>query len=134
MAAGSESMAPEADTAEGYREHVAPLEESAAEAEAIDATSVENEAPATPQPEELPASFAPEAIDLTHLEASAAAEPIPQGGDEPSLEVAGTTEMVETGDSPAVTAGGEAGDIESSGNGGNITEINGTMPAAAKRK
>ena len=39
MAAGSESMAPEADTAEGYREHVAPLEESAAEAEAIDATS-----------------------------------------------------------------------------------------------
>jgi ribonuclease E len=123
MAAGSESMAPEADTAEGYREHVAPLEESAAEAEAIDATSVENEAPATPQPEELPASFAPEAIDLTHLESSAAAEPIPQGGDEPSLEVAGTTEMVETGDSPAVTAGGEAGDMESSGNGGNITEI-----------
>src|SRR4051812_11956195 len=36
MAAGSESMAPEADAAEGYREHVAPFEESAAQAEAID--------------------------------------------------------------------------------------------------
>ena len=124
MAAGSELMAPEADTAEGYREHVAPLEESAAEAEAIDATSVrERSAGNAAAGQSFPPSFAPEAIDLTHLESSAAAEPIPQGGDEPSLEVAGTTEMVETGDSPAVAAGGEAGDVESSGNGGNITEI-----------
>src|SRR4051794_6114991 len=123
MAAASESMAPEADTAEGYREHVAPFEEAAAEAEATDTTFTEHEAPAAPQPDELPATFVAEAMDLTHLETSAAAEPIPQGSDEPSLEAANTTEMVEAGDSPAVAGNGEAGDVESSGNGGNITEI-----------
>ena len=57
MAAGSESMAPEADTAEEYREHVAPLEESASAAEAADAPIPASEQPATPQPEELPATF-----------------------------------------------------------------------------
>jgi ribonuclease E len=123
MSAVSESMAPEADTAEEYREHVAPLEESASEAATADAQAPEIPAPATAEPEEFPTTFTSEAIDLTQLESSTAAEPIPQGSDEPSLDASSSAETGEIGESIVGTAGESPAEMEPSGNGGNITEI-----------
>ena len=126
MAAGSESMAPEAGSSEEYREHVAPLEEYAPATESTEATTPESEAPATPQSEELSAAIAPEAIELTQLESSAAAEPVPQTSDEPGFDAPDSTDMGQAVDSPSVSSGDSSGDPDMGqpGDGGNITEIN----------
>jgi ribonuclease E len=115
----SESGATEASVAEESREHVAPLEENAPAA-----ASTEPAVPAGEQPiaaaasEEPPAELSQQPIELAQLESSAAAEPVPQSGDEPSVQ------LTESGEG-AETTEGSSSDDSRLGAGGNVIEING---------
>ena len=110
MAAGSEAMAPQADSTEAPAPDEAPAVETAGEpiaaehAEDAPPTAVANEAP----------------IELAELEASSAAEPVPGAGGEPGADA---SLVAAAPDLAAPAERSEAG--ESVETGSNVTEVNG---------
>jgi ribonuclease E len=123
MAAGSELMAPQGGSAEENREQVAPFEETTADARAADEVAPDDVVPAPTANEISEPSVAGTSIELAQLELSAAAEPIPQSGEETHFDSSQPGETSEAGESEAASAFDHGHTNEG---GGNVTEVSGT--------
>ncbi len=127
MVAASETMAPEAGAdEETAHEPVAPLEENPPDARTDETMPETHAAPSGGITEPPPLAASEPTIDLARLEASAAAELVPQSGDEPHADEvpAVPSETDEAGDA-AESAAVASVEHDQSGEGSNIIEVNG---------